>query len=282
MLPYDRVTYDGGTGALQAWVQVPSIQQSMDTLIYMEYGNPDAADQQNRGATWPPNVVGVWHLEDGNDSTQNANHAQSVNGAMIGTNGIVGTGARFDGFDDRLLMAGSDSLDAVAMQGTISAWLRFDDASAATRQFIMASSNNITPPKSSFEWAQGTTGDNYFYPHRGDGDLAYNLITNPFTDGQWHHAAVRLNFANKAVEFFVDGMQTTLTTNNVSTMWDTPANPDDWLWGSHPLYTAPFAGSMDELRVSTGLRGSGWLATEYLNQLDPTAFIRVDPEELLP
>jgi hypothetical protein len=30
------------------------------------------------------------------------------------------------------------------------------------------------------------------------------------------------------------------------------------------------------------LRGSGWLATEYLNQLDPTAFIRVDPEELLP
>ncbi|HUS27016.1 MAG TPA: DUF2341 domain-containing protein [Kofleriaceae bacterium] len=281
-MPYERVAYNGATGGLQAWVQVPSIQQSQDTPFFIEYGNPNASDQQDAAATWPPNVVGAWHLESGDDSTGNNNDAQAVNGAMIGVKAKVGLGASLDGIDDRLLMPNSASLDAVATQGTISLWLKLTDATAVTRQFIMASSNDITPPKSSFEWAVSTSGDTYFYPRRGDGDVAFNSITNPFTDGRWHHAAVRLQFSSKAVEFFIDGMQTTLTTNNAATMWMMLADPDDWLWGSHPLYAAPLLGAMDEIRVVTALRGSGWLATEYLNQNDPPGFIRVDPEELVP
>ena len=283
MLPYERVTYDGATGALQAWVQVPSIDASADVRIYLEYGNQNATDQQDRAATWPANVVGVWHLEDGSDSTGNGNDAQSVNGATIGDpKGYVGRGASFDGLDDRLLVPDSPSLDSTAGQATISLWINFTDASALTRQFIMVSSNNFTLPKSSFEWTEAVDGSNYFYPRRGDGDLAYDEIGPAFTDGEWHHAALKLDFSTKQVGFIIDGVQQTLTTNNAQSMWVGLANPDDWLWGSHPLYNAPFAGSMDEIRVTTALRGIGWIQTEYENQRDPSGFIRVDPEEPAP
>jgi hypothetical protein len=36
-----------------------------------------------------------------------------------------------------------------------------------------------------------------------------------------------------------------------------------------------FNGLLDELRISNTARSSGWIATEYNNQLNPGAFVNV-------
>ena len=67
------------TGQLVAWVNVTSLSSSADTILYMYYGNSDAADQQNVHGTWDENYVAVYHMNDVTtstilDSTSNANH----------------------------------------------------------------------------------------------------------------------------------------------------------------------------------------------------------------
>lgn len=78
-------SYNASTGNLVAWVQVPSLLPSTNTVIYVYYGNPSAANQSNAAATWDSNYKLVSHLGNGtslslNDSTANAN-----NGSLLGT-----------------------------------------------------------------------------------------------------------------------------------------------------------------------------------------------------
>ena len=56
-LNHERESYTSGTGALIAWVQIPSLSASADTVLYMYYGNASATDQQNVNGTWNS---GLW------------------------------------------------------------------------------------------------------------------------------------------------------------------------------------------------------------------------------
>ena len=85
-LNHERTSYASGT--LLAWVQVPSVSATANTVIYMYYGNASAADQQNGTGTWDANYVGVWHLNETvggagaiKDATSNAKHG-TTNGTM--------------------------------------------------------------------------------------------------------------------------------------------------------------------------------------------------------
>ena len=40
-----------------------------------------------------------------------------------------------------------------------------------------------------------------------------------------------------------------------------------------------FAGNLDELRISSSSRSTGWFATSYANQTDPATFYTDGPEE---
>jgi hypothetical protein len=38
-LPFEQETYSAATGAINYWVQVPTLSHTIDTIIYMFYGN---------------------------------------------------------------------------------------------------------------------------------------------------------------------------------------------------------------------------------------------------
>lgn len=78
-LNHEIETYNGATGRLIAWVQIPSLSPAADTVLYIYYGNASAANQQNVTAVWNGNYMAVWHLPNGsaltaNDSTSNVNN----------------------------------------------------------------------------------------------------------------------------------------------------------------------------------------------------------------
>jgi len=281
-LPYERESFEPTTGALVAWVAVPSLPSGTSTTLDLYYGNPGALDQQQPSAVWDAGYIGVWHLgEPGEvlaDSTSNGNDAHPVNGLAVGASAHIGRGLTFDGADDYLVMNDSASLDSTAAEATFSVWINWTNPAIGHYQFVMSSSNRFVTPRNGFEWASQPAGDHYFYPWGGI-EQDFNLGPNPFTAGTWQYLVVTLDYTTHKVVIAVDGVPMA-TTQDVTTLWTMLAQPKDWMWGGNPNFSTAgwFSGSMDEIRVSATVRSAGWLATELANQRSPSTFYAVGPE----
>ncbi len=288
-LAYQRQRYVAATGELIAWVNVPSLSSTSPTVIYLYYRNPSALDQSDPAMTWGASYRGVWHLDEAvggsnsiKDSTPNANHGTDLGGVTLNTAGMVGRAATFDGTDDRISMPDSVSLDGTAAAGTLAMWVKFVDPSNGKVQLVMSSSNAFGGASNGYSWSVQGDGDHYFYPWVGNVN-DYNLVPNPFTNNAWAYACVTWSFANREARLYVNGAFITPTVLNVPTLWTQQAQPAAWLWGGNPGDPAPtfFAGQLDELRVSSQVRGPGWIQTEYRNQSSPQTFYAVGPPTTL-
>ena len=289
-------TYNETHAHLIAWVKV-DLSSSVDTVITMYYGNPDLAAQQNPSAVWG-DYVGVWHLDESPtgtvyDSSQYNNDGTTL-GSMTGSDlvpGQVGSGFELDGIDDMINISESSSLDSMNDAGTLSLWINWVDSSNDLGiQRILSTSNrfiaNPTPPPNylqvdGFEWGVQLDGDCFFYPWGGNGN-DYNLVTNPFSNNQWHFVALTLDYSTKSVKMFLDGTLLTLQTENVPSLWTQLANLGDWLWGGNnvvPNYQVQ--GEFDEIRASNDIRSSDWILTEYNNQYSPNTFYSIKSENLV-
>ena len=93
--------FDGSTGELVAWVNVPNVSSMTDTLLHIYYGSPTAVAQENPEAVWDADFVMVQHLDEISgthfDSTQYSN-----DGVPSGsTQGLIQDAAgEMDGADD--------------------------------------------------------------------------------------------------------------------------------------------------------------------------------------
>ncbi len=91
LLSWEFETYAPATGAVNIWVNVPSVANG--TVIYAWYGQPSVtALQTTPSATWSSNFMAVYHLKENpagtapqmNDSTVNRNNA-TMNGSVLAT-----------------------------------------------------------------------------------------------------------------------------------------------------------------------------------------------------
>jgi hypothetical protein len=127
-LDHEIESYTTATGALVAWVRIPSLSNSADTDIYMYYGNASATDQQNKTGVWSDGgsnyYKGVWHLHNNNfnDSTSNGNNG--ANGGSTDAAGMFAGGRSFDG-NDYIQVSG---LLGQPANVTLSAWVKLTSA----------------------------------------------------------------------------------------------------------------------------------------------------------
>lgn len=114
--------FNGTEGKLVAWINVTSLSNLTDTIVWLYYGNPNSSNQQNVAGTWSTEYKAVWHMQyspTGNvlDSTVNANTLTSV-GTMTTSdlvNGTYGKAMDFDGTDDYLTRASTTSLSPTSV-----------------------------------------------------------------------------------------------------------------------------------------------------------------------
>jgi hypothetical protein len=101
-LDHEVEKWDSGTGELVAWVRIPKLSASSDTIIYMYYGNPNVYQSpENPTGVWESNYKGVWHLNQDPagtapqmlDSTSNVNHGTATGGTGAVTRVKYATGS---------------------------------------------------------------------------------------------------------------------------------------------------------------------------------------------
>ncbi len=279
-LDHEIESYTSSTGALIAWVEIPSLASSSNTVIYMYYGNSSATSQQNKTGTWESNFKSVWHLAETSggasaikDATSNANNGTTQGSpTSLGVACKIGGGITLDGSNDYISTATQYTNPQTL---TVSLW--FKTSSASGRKMI------------GFENSQTGTGSVSWDRHLWigtDGKVrggVYNGVvkevatSGTYYNNAWHHAV--FTHASNTLKMYVDGSSigsiATSGAENFSGYWRIGSyNVTGWTSGG----TGYFPGSIDEARVSFTERSAGWILTEYNNQNSPSTFYSVGSE----
>jgi hypothetical protein len=257
-LSHEIERYDSGTGHLVAWVKVPALSSTADTVIYMYYGNPNCPSQQSKTAVWNTNYLMILHLSESTiahyDSTSNLNNAVPFSPLNKGTAGKMGGGDDFTGG-----YVQAPRVFTSQTRFTFSAWIY---PRSGARYFIS-------------EWwnYQGaflqvsTNTEVQFY-------INSFKVSKPITLNQWHYVVG--TYDGRTARLWVDGGSP--ASGSVSA----PTWPSQNLYvGDRSDHLRKFNGLIDEVRVSNVARSSNWVNTEFNNQKDPSTFYTIGTEERL-
>jgi len=296
-IPHEIELFVSGTGQLVAWVNVPSVSVSVDTVIYMYYGNAGVGSQQDVLNVWDANYVKVLHLNETpngtlgelNDSSGSGNHGQTFGmGPGNSVDAKAGKGLNFVRADalDQIRVYDSASLDGAADEGTLEFWINFVAAPPPSTYYLIMVHSQRFPGLRGMEHAWRADDNFFMYPNAGDpgGDTWSGTSLHGFIAGQWHHVVWRWRrVPGQDHDLFTDGNPRAFDFSDFSANWTVDAVMDDWYYGGTvDRNDRWFDGIMDEIRVSNIMRSDGWISTEHNNQSDPSGFYTLGPETNLP
>jgi hypothetical protein len=289
-LNFESESYTSSTGAINDWVNVPSL--AANQVIYACYGSSGTtADQSHPSSTWDVNYQGVWHFPNGttlsgNDSTANGNNG-TVNGATATTGAVDGASA-FNGSSNITTPYLQNAVTAYTME----AWIKDSDTSNI-QPIIQDRGSGAGLSLSLFLVGNGACGGSC---GGSTGDLMVGVDSNAIfvgvygstalTDGTWHDVVATwaapsgTTVAPSQFALYVDGTKASVTSDSLA---GSPASPftgnGGTVLGYHQAWSEYFTGSMDEVRISTIVRSPSWILTEYNNQKSPSTFYAVGSEQ---
>jgi hypothetical protein len=258
-LNHEIESYNSVLGQLTAWVMVPNLSSTKDSVLSMYYGNPSSPDQENLAGVWDSNFLMVQHLNATStaliDSTSNNNDGTATGGVTPSASGEIAGCETFTG--------GSIQLPTVLSsqtQFTFSAWIY---PQAGARYFISEWNNN----QGAFLQVSGNSVVQMYV----NGIMAQKTVSL----NQWHYVVGTFN--GTTASLWVDGG----SPSSASAL-----NP---IWASQNMYlgnrndgTRQFIGLLDEVRVSNIARSNAWILTEYANQKNPLTFYTIGVQEKSP
>ena len=271
-LSWEVEGYDNVNGVLRAWVKVPTVSHTTDTMFYVFYGNSAVtAFQSTASSAWDSSFKGVWHLPNGttltaNDSTTNAYNGTT--GSTAAATGKIGGGASFNGSSNQIGFATSGY--TVTGSFTFGAWVKpgstkWADGIAGSR----SSTGGFDVKLSSGNQIHADIGTSSgWLTTSADASFSYSA-------GTWYH-----------IVYVVSGTGYTIYANGSSVgsgsySSATPVLADSahtLRFGETGISSEWWDGSLDEVRISSAARSGDWIATEYANQNSPSTFFVVGPE----
>ncbi|MBP9702465.1 peptidoglycan DD-metalloendopeptidase family protein [Candidatus Woesebacteria bacterium] len=277
-LPREVVFYDNATdtGELHA-KYTGTLSSGSATDIYIYYGNAAASDYATtdtygRNNVWTNSYAAVYHLrESGNGTTDEykdsvgTNDGTGGNGSGAATpttnSGQLDSAQDFDGTDDFIQAADDASLD-ITSQITVSAWVYSDGAQDQFDKIVAKEKNTYYP----FQFAFNGAADDKVNFTVSDSTQDRSVVSdNDIPTTTWTH--VTGTYDGSTVRLYV-GAAAQASTYNGSFSIETNNNP--LLIGGRTGQF--FNGRIDELRISSTARTSGWITTEYNNQNNPNSF----------
>ncbi len=278
-LDHEIEYFDSATGALVAWVRIPQLSSTTDTVLYMYYGNPAASNQENATAVWDDDFVIVQHLNETSgthfDSTAYANDGAAQNGLIQDATGKVDGADDFPSADEFIDVGADASLDIYGphQDFSIFTWIKRD---------------NISDVQGF--WAAGSTGTKgvYFgtlYQDAGNlrflspgNSFDFQSTGDPVGDFEWHHVGVTAD-RDGVMRFWVDGVPIQSKSMAAWAGADWNRQDDTYKIGTDRSENNPMDGLIDEVRVSRVVRSDAWLFAEYANMSAPGAFLTIGEEQ---
>ena len=278
LLYYEIEKYDASLGSLTAWVNIPQLSSTQDTMFYMYYGNPSTLSQQIPEKTWDPHYQAVWHMNDATLSTIRDSTANGYDGTKVGPAeptqqaGEIGESQEFDGSNDYLQF--TDPVTAVGPK-TVSAWFKCEKPTSYN--VVFASSTGISSNDAGTSWDVLDTGYTlgvYLGNGQSSGHFMSATVTIPdATD--WH--LYTMTYDGTTLKVFRDGSLAAATSSQSGT--EAPPSYDLRMGKTnHPSYTYFMKGGLDEFRIADVAFSEGYVATQYMNQNNPDGFLSLGPE----
>jgi hypothetical protein len=265
--------YSGTNGDLIAWVRIPVLSSSSNTVIKIIYGNPLVTDDPSVTTVWDSHYKGVWHLDDNNlkDFTSYNKSGTPYNSPTY-PSGRINNALGLNGSNQYVQVNNASNLN-FAGNITVSAWVYMN---AANRDQKIASNQNNS--SGGYKFGIYTNNKVEFEIRNSSNVASLNRDVSGGTvlsTGNWYYLAGISSDVLDSIKTFVNGVSERpfkktgilgVASNNLVV----GKEPFD------PLYY--FSGRFDELRISDKVRSDGWLRTEYNNQSSPSTFYSVDAD----
>lgn len=294
LLEHEIEFFDASDGRLVAWVRVPAIQDTADTQLFVYYGNPGAADQQNVTAVWDSGYRLVQHLNEPgvedtvlNDSTGNGNN---------GT--VIGTGANFPTFITPSLMDGGRNLPGNQQGdgGPPQPHLEFPHSaslaptSTLTAEVWARADSNLGDGLNHhpilFKGRKVGWGAEYLFRIvvRDGSVMTWGVTCGNLEGwfqsgsprfGEWAHYA--LTFDGTTTRAYINGEQvgsSTACSGQTLNAFSSEPLRSGWTPARQNLNNDQsfYRGDADEIRISATARSQQWLRTQYNTQSAPQAY----------
>lgn len=269
LLSWDTETYTASTGNLIAWVKVPTVSASVNTAVYMCYGNSSITTYQGSASSvWSNNYEGVFHLGSAGVTVESSTHAlTATNTGVTSTTGQIGTGGGFA--SGQFMTSGGNSDYLLTSSGTTSGWIK---TTANSTYNPMMGKANFGTDRNGYLMTVNTTINKIFEDMCSASAAQQVTGTASVSQSVWHYIVATWNGAT--INFFIDGVL-----DNHQTQTVTPVNTATTLHiGSDASQVFTSTSSMDELHLSLTARTTDWILTEYRNQNSPSTFYSVSAE----
>ncbi len=272
-LDHQLEKYASSTGETVAWVEIPSLSGTSDTVIYLYYGNSGAADQQNATGVWDANYKGVWHLPDG--TTLSGADSITSGHTMTNAGGVTAASGKVDGAGAFGAASGYMSTSAFTLLAspttmTFSAWVKIAPDKLSARNTVFSTTSGNTTGNWSIEIGTFNITNRIVLIVPGFFQQTTAANTYP-TDGNWHYVTFARNGSGDTGTWYIDGVAYGTSFEQASQTW-TDSGEAKFIGLRTPTGTQLFQGSIDEVRVSAIARTIDWIQTEVKNQSDPASF----------
>jgi hypothetical protein len=276
---WEMESYDGAAGAIVAWVMVPSVSPSVDTVFYAVYGFAGISTfQSTPSSVWNANYAAVYHFGAGlnvSDSTINAN--DGTNHGASAASGETGGGVSFSAGNYVSVPnappinfgSGDFSIEFWAklnVTGGTSAYLLSHEKSTANYNgygILVVASGEITNP-------------NRLAIETSDGTLATSTCSSNINDNAFHHIVVTRTGSTIAV--YVDGVAETVTGPGRAGNLAQAVPLDIGIWNGDNASNPLFGSILDEIRFSNALLTTSWITASYNNQKSASTFLTLGSE----
>ncbi|MFN2379436.1 MAG: DUF2341 domain-containing protein, partial [Bacteroidales bacterium] len=270
-LDHQIESYDPVTGDYLAWVRIPLLSRTSDTMIRLLYGNPQVTDNPSTSDVWDASYSGVWHLNSLDDATRNGNNG--TNDGASPASGMLGAGYQFGG-TDRINIPRSSFLEPDASL-SVSLWMRREGNQNSWAKPLWYGLNNEEPwGPYGFEFVDISDNNIRFHITNGS-DQANPEVGSVIDSDEWY--LLTGTYDGTSARIYLNG-------DLYSSVPMSGPIGQYGMYGlalgnkSEDIPAQGFTGTLDEVRISTTPRSYGWIKTEYANQSSPATFYSISAE----
>lgn len=273
-IEYFSQNYNSYYAKLVAWVRIPVLSSTTDTVIYMYYGNPTLTSRQDPLGVWGSDYEAVWHLDESSgtgayiqDSSSNYHDGTPTGTQFYSTGKIDGARDFVGNGDNRIeVVRGSEILNGDD-RFSFSFWIYPNYATDSEWQTAGERPvfYKLTSVRYNRIWCW-PSGEGTFQP-----DI--DFVTHPTSymgvtiyRQQWNY--ITYTYDGNDLKSYINGQHA--GTDNIG---------NDWLETDSSSFRLgtdnTFKGYLDEFRVMKKSWSGDWIETEYNNQYNPTDFYNV-------